>query len=230
MQLQQLDANNPEQDFPALRRALRDPNGLLAFGGCLAPQRLVSAYRQGIFPWYGPDEPILWWSPDPRLVLFPDKLKISRSLHKTLRKQSLDLRYDSAFEQVVRACAAPRPGHDGTWIVEDMLQAYCRLHDLGLAHSYEAWQHGRLVGGLYGVAIGRVFFGESMFHRQTDASKIAFVHLAQQLMDWGYRLIDCQVSSNHLLSLGAEELPRSVFAEMLQQWCAQPPHTEAWQK
>ncbi|WKJ91723.1 leucyl/phenylalanyl-tRNA--protein transferase [Methylomonas montana] len=230
MQLTLLDPDHPQQAFPPLHKALRDPNGLLAFGGCLSPQRIVNAYRHGVFPWFNPGEPILWWSPDPRLVLFPEHLNISRSLAKTLRKQLFQIRYDSAFRQVITACAAPRSGSLGTWITDDMLQAYLTLHHLGIAHSFEAWQDGQLVGGLYGIAIGQVFFGESMFHRKTDASKVVFAHLVQQLSDWGYRLIDCQVRSEHLVSLGAEDIPRSRFAELLNEYCDHSPRPEAWQR
>lgn len=203
MQLTQLDPFNPEQAFPSLHTALKQPNGLLAFGGCLSPRRIINAYQHGVFPWYNPGEPILWWSPNPRLVLFPDKLNISRSLAKTLRKQLFDIHFDRAFEHVITACAAPRHETSGTWISEEMLDAYIELHKNGVTHSFEAWRDGQLAGGLYGVAIGQVFFGESMFHTVNDASKVAFVHLIQQLSLWGYRLIDCQVSSAHLLSLGS---------------------------
>jgi leucyl/phenylalanyl-tRNA---protein transferase len=230
MQLTLLDPTQPRQPFPPLHKALKEPNGLLAFGGCLSPQRIINAYRHGIFPWYNPGEPILWWSPDPRLVLFPDKLNISRSLSKTLRKQPFQIRYDSAFYRVVKACAEPRSEESGTWITDDMLQAYLTLHHLGVAHSFEAWQDGQLVGGLYGIAIGQVFFGESMFHRKTDASKVVFAHLIQQLTAWDYQLIDCQVSSEHLLSLGAEDIPRSRFTELLTKFCDRPPQPQAWQK
>jgi leucyl/phenylalanyl-tRNA--protein transferase len=229
MQLIQLDSRNPGQAFPPLDLALSDPEGLLAFGGCLSPQRLLNAYRHGIFPWYGPGEPILWWSPNPRLVLFPDRLQVSRSLGKTLRRQIFDVTFDMAFSKVMQECAAPREGQHGTWITQDMLAAYCELHRLGCAHSVEAWQNGVLAGGLYGVTIGRVFFGESMFHRQRDASKVAFVHLVQRLISWGYRLIDCQVSSGHLLSLGAQEIPRTQFAELIGDWCGTPAADSAWQ-
>lgn len=228
MQLTILDPLRPEQGFPPLHKALDEPNGLIAIGGCLSPQRIVNAYRHGLFPWFNPGEPILWWSPDPRSVLFPDRLYVSRSLAKTLRKQEFDIRYDSAFAEVVSACAEPRDSQSGTWITEDMKDAYQQLHELGIAHSCEAWQQNELVGGLYGIAIGQVFFGESMFHRVTDASKVAFVHLVRQLAYWGYHLIDCQVSSEHLFSLGAEEIPRNEFASRLQHLCNFRPAQEAW--
>lgn len=230
MQLTLLDPDRPDQRFPPLHKALNDPNGLLAFGGCLSPQRIINAYRHGIFPWYNPGEPILWWSPDPRLVLFPDKLKVSRSLNKTLHKQPFEIHYDRAFSQVLTACAAPRHENGGTWITEEMKLAYRNLHRLGFAHSFEAWQGGDLIGGLYGIAIGQVFFGESMFHRKTDASKVVFVHLVRQLKAWGYQLIDCQVRSEHLLSLGAEEVRREDFLALLDQLCPLSPDRQAWQR
>lgn len=229
MQLTVLDPFQSRQAFPALDQALEEPNGLIAVGGCLSPQRIVNAYRCGIFPWFNAEDPILWWSPDPRLILFPDRLIISRSLNKTLRKQLFEIRYDCAFDEVMRACAAPRPDQMGTWITNDMHHAYQQLHQQGIAHSFEAWQDGELVGGLYGIAIGQVFFGESMFHRKTDASKVAFVHLVQRLKTWGYQLIDCQVSSDHLFSLGAEEITRHEFAGLLDRLCQLPPDSLAWQ-
>jgi leucyl/phenylalanyl-tRNA---protein transferase len=230
MQLTLLDPDRPEQAFPPPHKALNEPNGLLAFGGCLSPQRIINAYRHGIFPWYNPGEPILWWSPDPRLVLFPDNLKVSRSLNKTLRKQPFEIHYDHAFSQVLTACAAPRREDGGTWITEEMKLAYRNLHQLGFAHSFEAWQDGELVGGLYGIAIGRIFFGESMFHTKTDASKVVFVHLVRQLTDWGYKLIDCQVRSEHLLSLGAEDIRRADFQALLNRLCPLSADPQAWQK
>lgn len=229
MQLTILDPAFPQQPFPTLAKALCEPNGLLALGGCLSPQRLVNAYRHGAFPWFNPGEPILWWSPDPRLVLFPEQLLISRSLNKTLRKNQFEIRFDSAFNQVIDACAAPRIYTSGTWITDEMRHAYLDLHALGVAHSCETWLENELVGGLYGIAIGKIFFGESMFHRKTDASKVAFVHLVSQLQNWGYALIDCQVSSQHLLSLGAQEIPRNQFAHLLDQLCDQPVSSSAWQ-
>ena len=230
MQLTVLDPAFPQQHFPELIKALDEPNGLLALGGCLSVQRLLNAYRHGVFPWFNPGEPILWWSPDPRLVLFPEQLLISRSLHKTLRKNQFEIRLDSAFEQVIDACAAPRTYSSGTWITDEMRNAYVELHRLGVAHSVETWHDHELVGGLYGIAIGKVFFGESMFHRKTDASKVAFAHLVNHLLAWDYRLIDCQVSSEHLLSLGATEIPRSQFANLLDQFCDQAVSSSAWQK
>lgn len=210
---------DPAAPFPPIEQALLEPDGLLAVGGDLSPQRLLNAYQHGIFPWYSEDEPILWWSPDPRCVLFPEKLKISRSLRKTLRKQLFELRMDTAFEAVMRACAKSRPNQQGTWISNDMLRAYVHMHELGFAHSVECWQDGQLVGGLYGMAIGKVFFGESMFSHKTDASKVALVYLCEYLMEQGFKLIDSQVYTQHLESLGAELIPRSEFAELLKQYC-----------
>lgn len=201
--------------FPPLEQALVEPDGLLAAGGDLSEPRLVNAYRSGIFPWYNPGEPILWWSPDPRCVLFPRDLYLSRSLRKRLRKQDYSVTFDQAFAKVVAACAAPRQKQQGTWISDDIFSAYLNLHRSGIAHSVEVWLDDQLVGGLYGLAIGKVFFGESMFSRQRDASKIAFAWLATQLQYWGYELIDCQVYNDHLASLGATEIPRQVFAREL---------------
>lgn len=214
--------------FPPVEHALREPNGLLAAGGDLAPARLIYAYRSGIFPWYNEGQPILWWSPAPRAVLYPSRLKVSRSLRKTLKKGGFKVTLDTAFRQVMQACAAPRTEGGGTWITNEMLDAYCRLHDLGIAHSVEAWRGDDLVGGLYGVAIGRVFFGESMFSRVTDASKVALVHLVRQLERWGYAVIDCQVGSGHLQSLGAEDISRADFNTLLQQWRDIPGHAAPW--
>lgn len=229
MQLHVLDPDNADQPFPDVDQALTEPNGLLAVGGCLSPRRLLNAYRHGAFPWFNPGEPILWWAPNPRLVVFPSQLKVSRSLNKTLRKRPFDICFDRAFEQVIEACSAPRAQQSGTWITADMKNAYIDLYRLGVAHSVEAWQDDQLVGGLYGIGIGQVFFGESMFHRTTDASKIAFVHLARRLIDWNYQLIDCQVSSDHLFTLGATEIPRRKFSALLHELCAQPPLSTAWQ-
>ena len=248
--------------FPPIEHALRSPNGLLAAGGDLSAPRLLNAYRHGVFPWFNPGEPILWWSPDPRMVLIPDEFKISRSLAKTLRNDRYEVRFDTAFEQVMRACAAPRDGTGGgygTWIHEDMIAAYCALHQQGYAHSVEVWmpkksfqlqikgetrrrqvngldsamstaksergsQHSiadelelELAGGLYGVAIGRMFYGESMFSFASNASKIALAHLAKQLERWQFGMIDCQMNTAHLASLGAREIPRGEFITQLQE-------------
>jgi leucyl/phenylalanyl-tRNA--protein transferase len=208
---------HPGDTFPPVARALREPNGLLAAGGDMSAQHLIEAYRQGIFPWFNPGEPILWWSPDPRMVLFPAELKVSRSLRKTLKKQNYEVRVDTDFCAVIRACAAPREAAGGTWISEEMVAAYTALHEKGLAHSVETWHDGELIGGLYGVALGRMFYGESMFSRATDASKIAFVHLVRQLERWGFGMIDCQMKTAHLATLGAREIPRSEFVQGLSQ-------------
>ncbi|MCK5640521.1 MAG: leucyl/phenylalanyl-tRNA--protein transferase [Gammaproteobacteria bacterium] len=224
-----LDPQDARYRFPDPGLALREPNGLLALGGDLSPQRLLAAYRKGIFPWYNEGQPILWWSPEPRAVLYPDRIKVSRSLRKTLKKKLYTVTMDQAFDKVINACAAPRKNEPGTWILAEMKQAYCQLHQLGYAHSVECWNNGKLVGGLYGVAIGKVFFGESMFSRETDASKVAFVHLAGQLHQWEYGLIDGQVSSAHLTSLGAEEIPRQEFLTQLEHLCEQKSVAGPWQ-
>ncbi len=223
--LNPFDRNEP---FPPVEKALDEPNGLLAVGGCLSVRRLVNAYRNGIFPWFGKDEPILWWSPDPRLVLRPEGIKISRSLGKRLRRGEFRFSFDVCFDRVMEGCAEPRDYASGTWITEDMKRAYSNLFDLGLAHSFEAWQGDTLVGGLYGVSVGQVFFGESMFHHVTDASKAAFAFACNCLKEWGYVLIDCQVYTRHLASLGAEEIPRAEFVKLLQIYCEQPVSSEAW--
>ncbi|MCX7110718.1 MAG: leucyl/phenylalanyl-tRNA--protein transferase [Proteobacteria bacterium] len=223
-----LNPHDRNQPFPDVSLALKEPNGLLAVGGCLSPRRLANAYRQGIFPWYGEDEPILWWSPDPRLVLFPENLHVSRSLQKTLKGREFSYSFDTCFEQVIDACAEPRAYADGTWISPEIKQAYCKLHTLGLAHSFETWSEGTLVGGLYGMSLGRVFFGESMFHRSSNASKAAFAFAVRHLRLWGYRLIDCQVHTGHLTSLGAGEIPRQAFIDLLDVYCELPPSASAW--
>ena len=228
MHLTWLDPHNDNQPFPHPDRALTEPDGLLAAGGNLTPRRLLRAYRMGIFPWYSADQPILWWSPDPRLVLLPECLKVSRSLRKTLRKGLFAITADTAFEQVVAACAGPRQGEPGTWITSEMYRAYCRLHRLGHAHSIETWQQGELVGGLYGVSLGRVFYGESMFSWISDASKIALVALAAQLQRWEFAVIDCQVTTTHLLSMGAVDIPRSSFLQLLECYCPQPGQPGPW--
>lgn len=214
--------------FPPIDAALLEPNGLLAAGADLSPQRLLDAYARGIFPWFNPGEPILWWSPDPRMVLFPHEFKLGRSLRKRLRRIDYQVRVDTAFREVMLACAEPRSGQRGTWITSQMVDAYARLHALGHAHSVETWINGELVGGLYGVSIGRVFFGESMFTRVTDASKIAFAHLVAQLVHWGYGLIDCQMSTRHLASLGAREIPRSEFTSLLARLTILPGQPSPW--
>ena len=217
----------PAESFPPLEAATRE--GLLAIGGDLGEQRLISAYRNGIFPWYGAGEPILWWSPDPRCVLFPKTFVPSRSLQKRLRQGRFRFTLDSAFERVIAECARPRHGaQNGTWITAEMARAYTGLHRSGIAHSAEIWQRGRLVGGLYGLALGGVFFGESMFSRVADSSKVALALLIEQLLEWDFRLIDCQVSSAHLLRLGAEEIPRAEFIARLQTALPLPGRPGTW--
>ncbi|MEQ1636490.1 MAG: leucyl/phenylalanyl-tRNA--protein transferase [Methylococcales bacterium] len=225
----QLNPANPQQTFPPVHNALTEPEGLLAIGGCLSPPRLLNAYRKGIFPWFNPGEPILWWSPNPRLVLFPEQLHISRSLNKTLNKNHFALTVNHCFTEVMQACAQPRNYTAVTWISTEMLAAYQELHRMGIAHSVEAWHQQQLVGGLYGVTIGQVFFGESMFHTITDASKVVFVHLVQRLKAWNYQLIDCQVHTPHLSSLGAQNIDRRQFITLLNQHCDSPPDPTAWQ-
>ncbi|RRV57882.1 leucyl/phenylalanyl-tRNA--protein transferase [Stutzerimonas stutzeri] len=201
--------------FPPLETALREPNGLLAAGGDLRPERLLAAYRHGCFPWYQEGQPLLWWSPDPRTVLFPDELHVSRSLRKRMRNGDYRVTFDTAFAEVIQGCAGPRSYADGTWITTPMQDAYVRLHEMGVAHSVEVWQQGQLVGGLYGLAMGELFFGESMFSRATDASKVGFVTLVERLREWGFALIDCQMPTRHLESFGARSIPRAAFAEAL---------------
>ena len=229
MPLPWLDRHNDEQPFPATCRALTAPNGLLAAGGSLQPRRLLRAYRHGIFPWYSAGEPILWWSPNPRLVLFPEALQLTRSMRKVLRNGGFTVSADTAFAAVMDACAAPRAAAAGTWITTEMRNAYCRLHRLGYAHSIETWQQGMLVGGLYGVAVGRVFYGESMFSLVSNASKVALAALVAQLQRWDFALIDCQVRTPHLLSLGAVEIPRDTFTQLLDRYCPLPGRAGVWQ-
>jgi leucyl/phenylalanyl-tRNA--protein transferase len=206
---------SPEEPFPPVERALKHPNGLLCAGADLSIERLLAAYRRGIFPWYSDDEPILWWSPDPRMVLFTDELKVSRSLAKSIRNKGYEVRVDTAFDEVIEGCAAPRRGASGTWLGPEMRRAYRRLHRAGHAHSFETWRDGRLVGGLYGVAIGRMFYGESMFTRAPDASKVALVALARTLRARGFPMIDCQQRTPLLAALGAREIPRAEFLRRL---------------
>ena len=214
--------------FPPVSKALKAPNGLLCAGGDLAPRRIVEAYSQGIFPWYSEGDPILWWSPDPRMVLFPEELKVSRSLRKSVAREIYETRFDTAFREVIEACAAPRDGQSGTWIVPEMVEAYVRLHELGFAHSVESWHEGRLVGGLYGMALGEAFFGESMFAHAPDASKVALVRLVERLRAAGCRVIDCQQATAHLASLGAREIPRKAFAQLVQESIQYPPTGQRW--
>ena len=214
--------------FPPVSKALHAPNGLLCAGGDLSPERIVEAYSRGIFPWFSEGDPILWWSPDPRMVLFPEELKVSRSLRKAVARGAYETRFDTAFRAVMEACAQPRDGQGGTWIVPEMVAAYTQLHERGLAHSVESWQGDELVGGLYGVALGKVFFGESMFARRPDASKVALVKLVERLRAAGYRVIDCQQATAHLASLGAREIPRKEFARLVQESIQYPPTGERW--
>ena len=220
-----LDSHTP---FPPIATALAEPNGLLAAGGDLTPERLIDAYRHGIFPWYSDDQPLLWWSPDPRMVLFPAELRLTRSLKKRLRRRDYEIRADTSFEQVMRACAEPRPGQQGTWITDDMVNAYCALHAQGLAHSVETWIDGELAGGLYGIALGRMFYGESMFTRATDASKLAFAHLVRQIGRWGFGMIDCQMKTPHLAAFGAHEIPHSEFMRKLRELVNYPGQDGTW--
>lgn len=206
--------NDDDCFFPPANRANKE--GLLAFGGDLSPQRLIVAYANGIFPWYNEDEPILWWSLDPRLIMRPGEMKISKSLKHTLKSGKFEVKIDHDFQAVMLRCAmTPRKDQDGTWIQDEMVDAYCHLHELGIAHSFETYLEGELVGGLYGLAIGQVFFGESMFHTVTDASKTAFYHLHQFLQSHNFKLIDCQQETKHLISLGAYTIPRDEFIEEL---------------
>ena len=206
-----------------------DPSGLLAVGGDLSCERLLEAYRLGIFPWYSDDQPILWWSPDPRLVLKLDEFKVSRSLRKTLKKDVFKVTLDRAFEEVIRGCAsAPREGQRGTWITKEMQQAYIELHGLGYAHSVETWWGEELAGGIYGVSLGKAFFGESMFHRRTDASKVALAVLVETLQRWGFHFIDAQMTTEHLLGLGATEMPRRIFLRRLQSALRHPTKRGKW--
>ncbi|SDN59256.1 leucyl/phenylalanyl-tRNA--protein transferase [Vreelandella arcis] len=210
--------SSPMPHFPTVTAALTSPNGLLAAGGELSPGWLVEAYRNGIFPWYSDDDPILWWSPDPRMILLPEQFKQRRSLTKKLRNAGFEITVDQHFDRVIDACAAPRDGEAGTWITDDMYQAYCDLHAQGIAHSIEVHQHGRLVGGLYGIAMGPVFFGESMFSLVPDASKVALAHLTNAMRNHGGKLIDCQMHTPHLASLGATTVARATFISYLEKW------------
>lgn len=215
-----IDPSSPPTSFPGLESALKEPEGLLAVGGDLSSERLLTAYERGIFPWYVDGQPILWWSPDPRCVLYPQCFHLSRRLARDVRRSTLTVTANRAFDDVIAACAEPREFQDGTWITNDIMAAYRRLHDEGWAHSVEVWNDDRLVGGIYGLAIDRVFFGESMFSRETNASKIAFYALCHWITERGIELVDCQVESPHLLTLGAETLPRREFAATLRRLCS----------
>ena len=211
-----LAPEDPPDRFPPVESALTDPPGLLAAGADLKPERLLAAYQRGIFPWYSPGQPVLWWSPDPREVLYPAEFHCSRSLARRLRRGDFTWHQDRDFPAVIAACAAPRAQSPGTWITEAMLDAYCRLHELGFAHSAEVWRSGELVGGLYGIRLGGVFFGESMFSREPDASKAALAGLVRQCLADGTQLIDCQLPSAHLRSLGSRAVPRPQFLRELE--------------
>ena len=220
-----LESGDP---FPPVEEALRDPNGLLAAGDDLSTPRLLQAYERGIFPWFGEGDPVLWWSPDPRMVLSTDGMRVSRSLRKTIRSGRFRVTADTDFPSVIAACAEPRPEQDGTWITSEVFDAYCTLASIGVAHSIEAWEGDTLAGGLYGVAIGRVFFGESMFARRSDASKVALAHLVRQLRRWGFPLIDCQMSTSHLASLGASTISRTEFLAVVRRYVTMPAVPAPW--
>lgn len=225
MRIPWLDLDDP---FPPVEQAFEDPNGLLAAGADLSPERLMAAYRRGIFPWFNEGDPVLWWSPDPRMVLFVDEIRVSRSLRRVVKSGEFAVTADTAFAAVMAGCAAPRGDEEGTWITDDMTAAYRELAGRGIAHSIETWQDGVLVGGLYGVAIGRMFFGESMFSRASNASKVALVHLVRQLASWDFELIDCQMSTAHLASLGARELRRAEFQALVARLVEQPGVPGPW--
>lgn len=225
-------AHDQHSPFPPIENALDD--GLLAVGGDLSTQRLLNAYRHGIFPWFNENDPILWWAPDPRMVLFTDEVKISKSLRKTLKKSAMTVTMDTAFNQVMQSCAVPRHYQteltdSGTWIHPNMIEAYTQLHQQGCAHSVEVWHNGQLVGGLYGISIGQIFFGESMFSIMRDSSKIALVALCQQLQRWQFPLIDCQIYSEHLASMGARNITRKNFISYLDTYCQQSLTSTSWQ-
>ncbi|MCF6281915.1 MAG: leucyl/phenylalanyl-tRNA--protein transferase [Candidatus Polarisedimenticolaceae bacterium] len=221
-------ASDPETPFPDIESAETEPNGLLALGGDLSTTRLLNAYRAGIFPWYNDGQPILWWSPDPRTVFFPSQIRVSRSLRKSINRANFTATFDHAFSDVIYACSEPRNIEEGTWLNKEMIQAYLELHQLGFAHSVEIWQEERLVGGLYGISLGGVFFGESMFSRENDVSKLALIHLANQLVEWEHKMIDCQVYSQHLISLGAFNISRRSFRKNLQRWCNSSHRQGSW--
>lgn len=218
-----------DNDYAFPSAELAEDNGLLAIGGDLAPLRLLTAYANGIFPWYSEDDPLMWWSLDPRLVIRPGEMRVSHSLRQTLRSGRFEVRIDCDFRSVMRHCAdTPREGQNGTWIVDEMVEAYCELHKMGFAHSFETWQNGQLVGGLYGVAIGKAFFGESMFHTVSNASKVAFYHLHQFLQRNGFGIIDCQQETSHLVSLGAYSIPRHEFLLELEELVIKPSLVGKW--
>lgn len=215
-------------EFPPVEEALTDPDGLLAAGGELSLERLLTAYRNGIFPWYDESQPILWWSPNPRTILYPDQIHQSHSLKKSIRKSDLTITFDRAFEQVLRECAAPRSDDNGTWLLPEMIEAYVNLHKNNHAHSIECWHDDLLVGGIYGVSIGQVFFGESMFSRVSNASKICMIKLGELLQEWNYDLFDCQVQSDHLDRMGTKQISRDQFVQILDRSCKETPSENAW--
>jgi len=228
--LRWLSADDSSEVFPCPNKALTDPNGLLAAGGDLSSKRLLSAYSQGIFPWYEKDQPILWWSPEPRAVLWPKEIRISRTLNRKIQREVFFVSADRAFSSVLQGCAKERRNGNRTWITKEMKHAYQNLHDLGWAHSFEVWQDEVLVGGLYGIGIGQVFFGESMFSQKSDASKVALVKANEYLQYCGYKLIDCQIWSTHLGTLGAKLMPRQKFLDILAQLCKPPGNPGPWTK
>lgn len=220
--------DTPDDEFPPSSAALGFPSGLLAWGGSLRPGRLIEAYRRGIFPWYNEGEPVLWWTPSPRCVLYPRDVYVSKRSRRRLRQGAFELTADTAFDRVIAGCAAPRPERPSTWITREMAEAYSALQEMGVAHSVEAWQEGELVGGIYGLAIGQIFFGESMFSRKTDASKVALITLCRQLDDWGFGPIDCQVGNPHLRRMGAVEIEREAFEAQLEHYTARPSRVGPW--
>ncbi|MDX1489962.1 MAG: leucyl/phenylalanyl-tRNA--protein transferase [Pseudohongiellaceae bacterium] len=220
--------DDSDLSFPPVELALEDPDGLLAVGGNLSSERLILAYSQGIFPWYQDDLPILWWSPGTRMVLYPEKLHVSRSMRKVIKQSPYRISFDEAFDQVISQCAELRLDAEGTWITSDMQKAYITLHKMHFAHSVEVWEDNILVGGLYGIAMGQAFFGESMFSTRSNTSKLALIALSKQLQDWGYQLIDCQVPSEHLESLGAQEMQREDFMKELERLRALPGKQGPW--
>jgi leucyl/phenylalanyl-tRNA--protein transferase len=214
--------------FPPVHRAMDEPNGLLAAGGGLSAARLLDAYSRGIFPWFSEGDPVLWWCPDPRMVLPTSEVHVSRSLRRRLRRADYEVTFDRAFADVLRECAAPRPNEGGTWLVPSMRRAYQSLHHQGTAHSVEVWREGALAGGLYGVALGRMFYGESMFSRQSDGSKIALVVLAGHLSKWGFPIVDCQMQTTHLATMGARVIPRDAFLRMVSELVVKPAVSYPW--
>ncbi|BAU57515.1 leucyl/phenylalanyl-tRNA--protein transferase [Halorhodospira halochloris] len=227
-QLRWLHENRPDEPFPHAEQAMKEPNGLLAIGGDLSVQRICSAYRNGIFPWYGEGQPILWWSPDPRGIFLPGDLHISRSLRRRLNQAPYTVTLDNNFEAVIAGCAAPRSADEGTWITHEMINAYIELHYSGFAHSVEVWLEDELVGGLYGVALHKAFFGESMFSRARDASKVALAKLCPQLWRWGFDFFDCQMSNPHLERMGIREVPRSEYLKLLTKAMKKPHLSSVW--